>query len=108
MSGQLSPQQDAAIILPRSLFQMINDSDSVGVFFGLYEMATLFPVGGGNADSNAPRQTQVCSQVLTATVGQSVSLQNLEQSVTVVFRLQDKEGMVSWTITHETANVHLL
>ena len=94
MSGQLSPEQDAAISLPDSLFQVVNDSGNVGVFFGLYQTSILFPVGGGSTDSNAPRQPQVCSQVLAATVGQNMSLQNLEQSVTVTFRLQEKEGMV--------------
>ena len=94
MPGQLSLQQDVAISLPESLFQMINDSTNVGVFFGLYERATLFPVGGGSTDNSALRQAQICSRVLAATVGQNMNLQNLEQPITVVLRLQDKDGMV--------------
>lgn len=92
---QLSSQQDAAVNLPRSVFQQINDSENVGVFFGRYEAATLFPVEGRSAISNtARRQAQVCSRVLAATVGQNVSIQNLEEPVTVLLRLQSKEGMV--------------
>ena len=94
MPLQLSLQQDVAINLPGSLFQQVNDSENVGVFFGRYEAATLFPISGGNTDSSAPRQAQVCSRVLAATVGQNVSIQNLEEPVTVLLRLQNKEGMV--------------
>ena len=99
--GQLLPQQDAAISLPASLFKRIT-SANVGVFFGLYKNATLFPVDGEKADNSASRRTQVGSQVLAATVGQNVSLQNLAQteSVTVVLRLQYKEGTVSLITTH--------
>lgn len=92
---QMISEQDAAIQLPASLFQVINDVANVGVFFGRYEVATLFPVGGGNADSGAPRQTQVFSQVLAATVGQNNRLQNLPEPVRLTFRLQEKDGMVS-------------
>ena len=91
---QLSSQQDAAVNLPRSVFQQINNSENVGVFFGRYEAATLFPVDGGSATSSVRRQAQVCSHVLAATVGQNVSIQNLEEPVTVLLRLQSKEGMV--------------
>lgn len=91
---QLTPDQDAAINLPQSVFQQVNDSENVGIFFGRYEAATLFPVDGGTATIGARREAQVCSRVLAATVGQNVSIQNLEQPVTVLLRLQDKEGMV--------------
>ena len=91
---QLSSEQDAAINLPQSVFQQINDSENVGVFFGRYEAATLFPVDRGNIASSVRRQAQVCSRVLAATIGQNVSIQNLEEPVTVLLRLQSKEGMV--------------
>ena len=94
--GLLSPQQNAAISLPQSLFQMINNSDDIGVFFGVYETATLFPVGEANIASDPSRQFQVCSNVVAATVGQNMSIQNLEDSVTVVLRLRTKQEMVSW------------
>lgn len=94
VSGQVSMQQDIdAISLPQSLFQKLNNnSANIGVFYGLYETATLFPVG--NTDTSAPRQLQVCSRILATTVGQNVTIENLEEPVTVTLRLQDKEGMV--------------
>ena len=95
ITGQVSMQQDIdAISLPQSLFQILNDSANIGVFYGLYETATLFPAGGGNTDTSAPRQLQVCSRVLATTVGRNVTIQNLEEPVTVTLRLRDKEGMV--------------
>ncbi len=95
--GQLPPQQRAAISLPASLFQRVS-TPSVGMFFGLYENATLFPVGGENIDSGAPGQPQVCSHILSATVGQNIDLRNLnsEDPVKLTFRLEDKlPGVVS-------------
>ena len=99
MAGEHSPEINSTIRLPASLFQRVKDRANnayVGVFFGRYETATLFPVGGASVNSSAPRQIQVCSQVLAATVGQNTNLQNLEQSVTLMFRLQSKEGVVSY------------
>ena len=93
MPSQVSSVQDAGIRLPSSLFQKIRDEENVGVFFGRYETATLFPFRGGN--SNAQRRTQVCSQVVAATVGQNLQLQNLEQPVTVTLKLLNKQGTVS-------------
>jgi hypothetical protein len=68
------------------------------MFFGLYENATLFPVGRENIDSGAPRQPQVCSHILSATVGQNIDLRDLnpENPVKLTFRLEDKlPGVVS-------------
>ena len=100
MPDQLSQKQNAVVSLPQSLFKSLNfnNSENVGVFFGIYETANLFPVGGRTADSNAPRQARVCSQVLAATVGENTTIQNLEEPVTVVLRLQIKEGMVGYNI----------
>lgn len=86
--GQLSANQDSSISLPASLFKRVNDQESVGIFFALYEMATLFPVGGGRMDLNAPVQTQVGSQVVAATVESSTELVDLEEPVTLAFRRQ--------------------
>ena len=94
MPGQLAPQQDAAISLPASLFRRVNDRENIGVFFAFYETATLFPVGGGRSDREAPRQTQVGSQILAATVDSAEELVDLEEPVTVVFRLQVNDTMV--------------
>ena len=84
----MSPRQEAAISLPASLFERIDDQENVGVFFAFYETATLFPVSGGNTDSNATIQTQVGSQIVAATVDSNQDLSNLENPVTIVFRLQ--------------------
>ena len=92
MPSQLSPQQDAAIRLPPSLFDELNNLPNVGVFFGRYETSTLFPVG---RVSNNGRQTQVGSQVLAATVGQNLSLRNLSEPVTITLKLQTRGGLVS-------------
>ena len=88
--GKLPVEQDAAISLPASLFERVNDQENVGVFFALYETATLFPVGGENSisDGNTTRQTQVGSQVVAATIDSSQELTNLENPVTILFRLQ--------------------
>ena len=88
--GQLSPQQVASIHLPASLFAILNDSTQVGVFYGIYENSTLFPVRETSASTSALRETQVHSVVLAATVGQNVTIQNLTDFVTVAFRLQNK------------------
>ena len=86
--GELQPQQDAAISLPNSLFQMISDRTNVGVFFALYDTPTLFPVdGGSNINSDATRQTEVGSRVLAATVGPGINFQNLDDPVVIVLRL---------------------
>ena len=95
---QLSPQQDAAIIsLPPSLFERITNRSYTGLFFGLYETATLFPVGRGNADSRTTKHTQVGSHIVAATVGPGTEsdFQDLQEPVTSVFHLQPTQGMVN-------------
>lgn len=97
--GQLSPYQDAGISLPASLFTKINSSKmtNIGMFFGFYENATLFPVGEQSASGREMVQTQVCSRVLAATLGQNINIRNLkpEESVIVTFRLSNKTNIVS-------------
>ena len=68
---------------------------SVGIFFGLYETATLFPTGGTTSDSMT---TEIYSQVLAATVGQNLTIQNLEPPVIISFKPQKLEGKVSSTL----------
>lgn len=97
--GQLSSQQDVVIRLPPSLFQTISGRANIGVFFGRYERATLFPVGRRMSENINSRQTQVCSQVVAATVGRNMQLHNLEQPVIVTLRLQTKQGNVSSILT---------
>ena len=92
-----SIEQGANISLPPSLFQTINSSTNVGVFYGIYNSSTLFPVAApqGN-DTSADRQTQVVSNVVAVTVGQNdMTFENLPQPVTIVLGLQKEEGMVS-------------
>ena len=93
MPGELAPQQEAAISLPASLFERVNDQESVGVFFAVYEMATLFPVtpaitNNNNNNVNSTLETQVGSQVVAATVDSGQEITDLENPVTIVFRLQ--------------------
>ena len=91
--GELTSQLNAAIGLPASLFQEINDRPNIGVFFAFYESSSLFPVATGVTGS--PIRNVVSSQVLAATVGSGIRFQNLSEDVTVVFRLQVPEGSVS-------------
>ena len=95
MPDQLTPKQDVVIRLPPSLFQTFSGRTNLGVFFGRYERATLFPVDGRTSGNNSSRRTQVCSQVVAATVGRNMQLRNLEQPVVVTLRLQIKQGNVS-------------
>ena len=90
---QLTSQQNAAIHLPASLFAQNIDQRDLGIVVGYYETATLFPI---TSQSHAPRQTQVYSNVVAATVGQNMSIQNLEEAVTIAFRLKNKGNVVSY------------
>ena len=89
---RLSPEENAAIRLPASTFAQIQDQRDLGVFVGYYESATLFPV---SSPSDALKQAQVCSNVIAATVGQNMSIENLKEAVTIAFRLENKVDMVS-------------
>lgn len=89
---QLSSQQNAAIHLPASVFAQITDQTDLGIVVGCYETATLFPI---TSTCCTLRQTQVYSKVtVAATVGHSMSIQNFEENITIVFRLQDQVDMV--------------
>lgn len=91
-SGGQSPQQ---VSLPASLFERINDSSNVGVFYGVYDSSILFPVTA-RQDTNTERKTQVISNVIAVTVGQnSTTFADLSQPVVIRLRLQKKERMVS-------------
>ena len=88
----LLPQdQDAAISLPGSLFQIINDTgDNVGLFFAHYDTSTLFPVDR--------ESVEVGSRVLAATVGPGLSFPDLMENVTIVFRLVTKKVRLGRTL----------
>ena len=86
MHGQLSSL--AGISLPPSLFEQLNDNDSIGIFFAIYNMPTLFPVKRSNNNRSTLTETKVGSRVLAASVGPpGTSFQNLSSPVTVVFQL---------------------
>ena len=91
---ELSPLHNAAIRLSAPLFQTLNwnNSTSVGVVLGIYQRDNLFLVSGRENDASTTRQTQVCSSVLSATVGRNMAFDNLtqEELVTVLFRVQQK------------------
>ena len=94
---QLSPQSDAAISLPASLFERIDDRDNVGIFFALHEASSLFPVGAGDS-SNTFNFPSVGSHILAATVGVGINFQNLDEPVSVLFRLQITNNTVRRTV----------
>ena len=81
----LSPEQNASIYLPASFFTQIKNQADIGVSVGVYETATLFPIGSHS--SAGPRQTQVCSNVVTAIVGHSMDIKTREDPVMISFRL---------------------
>ena len=95
-SDGLPPQQEASVSLPASLFQKIDGSSNIEVFYGIYNSSILFPVSASQGnDTSADRQTQVVSNVVAVTVGRNVPFQNLPEPVMIVLRLQKEEGMVS-------------
>ena len=91
--GQLSPRLDAAISLPATLFEQIDDRDNIGIFFALHEASTLFPIGGNS--SSTPRKASVGSHILATTVGSGINFQNLDEPVTILLQLQITNGNVS-------------
>lgn len=109
-TGQLSPEQDAAILLPRSLFQTIssNSSNDTGLFVSYYNSTVLFPVGQANTANSALRQIQVCSRVIAATIGQNISFENLDEPVTVLLRILVKDGVVSKVFFHTWKKVIII
>ena len=94
--GQLSPQLDAAVSLPATFFEQIDDRDNIGIFFALHEASTLFPIGGNPSNTFlSPRKASVGSHILAATVGPGINFQNLDEPVTILLRLQITNGNVS-------------
>ena len=95
--GQLARQQDASIILHSSLFESspLTNLTDIGIFFGLYETSTLFPVRQEKNDSNEMKRTKlVGSSIVSAAVGVNTVFKDLPEPVECTFRLQNKPGMV--------------
>ena len=87
--GALAPQEVAAIRLPASLFQRIENGSqtpggSVGVFFAVYDVPSLFPLSPANEENE---NRTVGSRVLASTVGPFFELSNLTEPVSIVLRL---------------------
>jgi hypothetical protein len=93
--GQLPLQLDAAISLPASLFQRINDRLNVGIFFAHYEIPSLFPVARESDGFTLPQQTVIGSDIIASTVGPGLEFQSLDEPVTILLRLQVTEEVVS-------------
>lgn len=91
--GELSPQLEAAIDLPPSLFEKLTNQSNTSLFFVHYKESTLFPVNQGNNLSNSSNETIVGSNVLAATVGLGNDFQELDRdsSITAVFRIHKVE-----------------
>ena len=97
--SQLSPQQNVSIILPPSLFTRLSDEhDAVGLVFGVYKTATLFPVVGETADGNRSTVKAIGSNIVLANVGAGsdiIDFQNLDDPVTITLRIQTSSEIVS-------------
>ena len=88
--AQLSPQQEAVIHLPMSLFENINDHQNIGMFFTFYNMSTLFPVGERDTENSIPSHVKVGSSIISATVGgDNWIFENLTEAVQISFRIRN-------------------
>ena len=97
-AGELSSRLNAAVGLPASIFEQINNRSNIGLFFAFYDSSSLFPISEetGSMTSDSLIKNVVGSQVLAATVGSGINFQNLSDTITIVFRLQVPKGSVSW------------
>ena len=86
-----TPDLEASIRLPSSLFENITDFDNIGVFFTFYGMSTLFPVGEREPFKNdIPSRVKVATQVIGSTVGgDNFTFENLSEAIEVSFKLSD-------------------
>ena len=92
-STALYPNENAAITLPSSLFEQVNDS-TISIFLGFYETAALFPINITHSSSTT-RQTLVTSPVIAATVIPSLEdLLRATENITITFRLPNNTNMV--------------
>lgn len=83
-----------AIRLPASLFEGVRNRDSIGIFFNFYNASTLFVVSGYESESNTPRQVEVGSQIIAATVGgENFSFVNLADPVEASFMIETVSEM---------------
>ena len=85
MQGELHPTQDAAVNLPASLFQQIENRTMIGIFFTLYNAPTLFPINSER--SVYSDEADIGSPILSITVGPGLNFVKLEHNITIVLRL---------------------
>ena len=86
-SGQLHPDQDAAVNLPASVFQKIKNRTAIGIFFALYDTPVLFSLNRERLVHN--NETNVGSPVLSVTIGPGLNFQDLENNITIILQLSD-------------------
>ena len=88
-----SPTTAPSISLSPSLFEQINDSNSRGMVFTVYELPTLFRVGKSATSNNTPAVTQVGTPIIAAHVGLETELEfdELQDPVTVILQLEIQE-----------------
>ena len=65
----------------------------------MHEAPSLFPVGAGDSSNTLNfNYPSVGSHILAATVGVGINFQNLDEPVSVLFRLQITNNTVSRTV----------
>ena len=88
--SQLTPQQEAVIHLPLSLFGNINEYQNIGMFFTFYNKSTLFPVDKRDTKNSIPSHVKVGSSVIAATVGgDNLIFENLTEAVQISFMIRN-------------------
>ena len=75
------------ISLPGSVFERINDTNSIGLVFTLYGESTLFPVRNGT--NNSATMTVVGSRIIAASVAQrNTTFEDLSEPVIILLPLE--------------------
>jgi hypothetical protein len=75
------------ISLPGTVFERINDTNSTGLVFTLYEESTLFPVR--NSTNNSATRTVVGTRIIAATIAQrNTSFEDLSEPVIILLPLE--------------------
>ncbi len=78
------------ISVPGTVFERINDTNSTGLVFTLYEEPTLFPVR--NSTNNSATRTVVGSRIIAATIAErNTSFEDLSEPVVILLPLEISE-----------------
>lgn len=76
------------ISLPGSVFERINDTNSTGLVFTLYEESTLFPMRNSTNNSSAT-MTMVGSRIIAANIAQrNAMFEDLSEPIIVLLPLE--------------------